>query len=194
MKDMIQYFREVTCLNEVEGNMNAVLRLTDPDGKPGRSGYSFGLTQMDTRHNDGAINCLVDCGFTQDEIHGIVDQTIDVRPFTVRLIANKAIIEKYDEAQLNHCLTSAMNAATANGVMVTNPGGILCLADYVNQYGSIGPAFIEYLNKNDLDGDITHNEVQAWKLTTKYGREHKGDCERRYKNILKVLKENGLDA
>ncbi len=71
--------------------------------------------------------------------------------------------------------------------MAVTTGPILALADYVNQYGSIGPAFIEHLNEKDIDG-LTIEEVQEWKLKhTKYGREHPKDCERRYKNILKVL-------
>ena len=33
MKALNELFREVICLNEVGGDMNAVLRFSDPDGK-----------------------------------------------------------------------------------------------------------------------------------------------------------------
>ena len=188
MKTLNELFYDVIILNELGGNKSAALRFSDPDGKPGRSGWSFGLCQFDTRHNGDAISCLVDCGFTQDEIHGVVDQTIDVKPLAARLIAHKDIIEQYDTKQLSSCLDSAMNAVTSHGVMVFESAAILCLADYVNQYGSIGEGFSEWMNQRDSDG-ITAAEVQEFKLTkTKYGREHKADCERRYNNIMAVVK------
>lgn len=190
MKTLNELFRHVILLNELEGNEKAALRFSDPDGKPGRSGWSFGICQFDTRHNDAALACLKECGFSQDEIHGVVDQTIDVRPLSTRLALNADIIARYDEAQLSRCLYSAMNTATSKGIMVTNTGAILCLADYVNQYGSIGNQFVDYLNEADLDGDVSAAEIQEWKLKhTKYGREHPKDCLRRYNNIMKVLKE-----
>lgn len=190
MKTLNELFREVILLNELSGNEKAALRFSDPDGPSGRSGWSFGLCQFDTKHNDSAIECLKECGFTQDEIHGIVDQTINTKPLAAKLKVD--IVARYDEAQLSRCLYSAMNTATSKGIMITNTGAILCLADYCNQYGSIGNGFADYLNTADIDGDVTPAEIQKFKLTTKYGREHRADCERRYNNILRVLKENGL--
>ncbi len=192
MKTMEQLFREVILWNEVSGNQNAILRFSDPDGPSGRSGWSFGLCQFDTRHNDAAVACLKELGFTPAEVNLVRDQAGNVKPLEAKLKAGAAIIERYDTAQLARCLHSALNTTTSNGILAVDTGGILCLADYVNQYGSIGPSFVKYLNEHDLDKDITPAEVQAWKLTTAYGQKHKGDCERRYNNILKVLRENAL--
>lgn len=184
-----ELFRSVILLNEVSGNMKAVLRFSDPDGPSGRSGWSFGLCQFDTKHNDAALACLSECGYTHDEIDDIVQQR--VKPSPAKLDAD--IVAKYDEAQLSRCLYSAANVVTAKGIIVTNPGALLALADYVNQYGSIGNGFAEYLALRDNDGDVTIHEIQEWKLNyTKYGREHKADCDRRYNNILRVLFDNGL--
>jgi hypothetical protein len=103
------------------------------------------------------------------------------------LIAHADTIEKYDTEQLSYCLNNALNAITSKGVVAYEPAALLCLADYVNQYGSIGPSFIEWMDKRDSDG-ITAAEIQDWKLNhTKYGREHKNDCVRRYNNVLKVV-------
>lgn len=193
-KTLNELFYNVILLNELGGNELAALRFSDPDGKSGRSGWSFGLCQFDTRHNAASIDCLVDCGFTQDEIHGIIDQTIDVRPLAARLIAHKDIIAKYDTEQLSYCLNSAMNAVASRGIMVFEPAAILCLADYVNQYGSVGQEFSKWMDERDNDAaGITHEEIQEWKLKhTQYGKEHPGDCKRRYNNILKVIKDNEL--
>ncbi|MDD2899002.1 MAG: hypothetical protein PHI31_09845 [Desulfuromonadaceae bacterium] len=187
MKTLNELFYQVILLNELSGNKSAALRFSDPDGASGRSGWSFGVCQFDTKHNGSAISCLVDCGFRDGEIKGIVNQTVDVKPFAARLIAHASTIEKYDTEQLTYCLNNALNAITSKGVMAYEPAALLCLADYVNQYGSIGPAFIEWMNQRDSDG-ITAAEIQEWKLNhTKYGREHTKDCIRRYNNILKVL-------
>lgn len=192
MKSLNELFREVILLNEVSGNLDAVLRFSDPDGPSGRSGWSFGICQFDTRHNDQAIQCLRDCGFSMEEIRGIVNQDINVRPLAAKLQAD--VVARYDGAQLSRCLYSAMNVATGKGIMVSDTGAILALADYVNQYGSIGNGFAEYLNSVDADG-VSIQEVQEWKLKhTKYGREHRKDCNRRYNNILAVLADAGLES
>jgi len=190
MKTINELFYQVILLNELSGNKSAALRFSDPDGPSGRSGWSFGLCQFDTKHNGEAIRCLVDCGFTDGEIRKIVAQTINVVPLAARLIAHADIIAAYDTVQLSRCINSAMNAVTGAGVLVHDTGAILCLADYVNQYGSIGPGFLAWMNERDSDG-ITAAEIQEWKLKhTKYGREHAKDCVRRYKNVLKVVADN----
>ncbi len=194
MKSMEELFRLVILQNELSGNEKAALKFSDPDGASGRSGWSFGLCQFDTRHNNSAVNCLEDCGFTAAEIRRIVNQTADVKPLNSRLVRNAEIVARYDTAQLALCLHSAMNVITSKGVIVVNTAPILALADYVNQYGSIGNQFAAWLNTQGIDGPITIQEIQEWKLNhTKYGREHPADCRRRYKNILTVLEREGVE-
>jgi hypothetical protein len=189
MKSLNDLFREVILLNELDGNEQAALRFSDPDGPSGRSGWSFGICQFDTKHNDAALACLRECGFTGAEIAGVVAQNVNVKILAPKL--NAQIVARYDEAQLSRCLYAAMNMVTSNGIMISDTGGILCIADYFNQYGGAGPAFIAYLQTKDGDMNITPPEVQEWKLNhTLYGKQHPADCTRRYQNILKVLKEN----
>lgn len=185
-----ELFRKVILYNEVDGNEKAILRFSDPDGPSGRSGWSFGLCQFDTRHNDMAVACLKECGFTDEEISGVVNQSISIKPLEAKL--NACIVAKYDTAQLSQCLNAALNVTTSNGIMALDTAAILALADYINQYGSIGLGFIAYLNELDLTRNITIDDVQDWKLNhTKYGKEHPNDCKRRYYNILRVLGEQG---
>lgn len=193
MKTINELFYLVILQNELSGNKSAGLRFSDPDGKPGRSGWSFGLCQFDTKHNGQAINCLVDCGFTDGEIKGLVNQTINVKPLAARLIAHADIIEKYDQAQLSHCINKAMEFNVSHGIIMVETAAILCVADYVNQYGSEGEGIAVYFNEIDIKRPIIAGDVQHFKLEhTQYGREHRADCERRYNNILEICKKEGV--
>jgi hypothetical protein len=193
MKTINELFYLVILQNELSGNKSAALRFSDPDGASGRSGWSFGLCQFDTRHNDQAINCLVDCGFTDGEIRKIVAQTIDVKPLAARLIAHADVIAEYDEAQLSHCINKAVEFNVSHGIIMSDTAAILCVADYVNQYGSEGDGIAAYFNEIDIKRPVIAADVQHFKLEhTKYGREHRKDCERRYNNILEALKKEGL--
>jgi hypothetical protein len=186
-KTLNDLFYKLILLNELSGNVKAALRFSDPDGlRSGKSGWSYGVCQFDTQNNDMALTCLRECGFTEAEIRGIVDQTIDVRPLAAKLQANAKTIEKYSTAQLTGCLNSAMNVCTTKSVPATDTAAILALADYVNQYGSIGPQFVSFLL--GLDRPVVARDILTFKLEhTKYGRAHPSDCNRRYNNIGKVM-------
>jgi hypothetical protein len=187
MKSINELFYDLILLNELDGNLNASLRFSDPDGVlSGKSGWSFGVCQFDTQNNDQAIECLKACSFTNAEIDGIVKQTIDVRPLAAKLKAHQEIIEAYSTKQLSYCVKSATDICTAKEIPATDTAAILALADYVNQYGSIGPQFVKYLL--GLWRPIVASDILTFKLEhTKYGRNHPNDCKRRYNNIAKVM-------
>jgi len=188
-------FRKVILLNELSGNLKFALRFSDPDGvRSGKSGWSFGIVQWDTQNNSTSLKCLAACGFTPLEIKGIVEQTFSLakmKELGAKLAANADVIATYDTAQLSGCLNSALNVTTSHGLPVDNPTGILALADYVNQYGSIGPQFIAFIG--GLDQPATAEDVLTFKLDhTAYGERCPGDCRRRYANLVKVV--NGAKA
>lgn len=188
MKTLNELFYDVILQNELGGNPSAALRFSDPDGPSGRSGWSFGLCQFDTKHNDRALECLAECGFDQTTINNIVMQNIDVRPLSVKLMANSNIVEKYDQEQLTYCLNKALEFNVAHGIIMVDATALLCVADYVNQYGSEGEGIAAYFNGIDTEHPITAQDVQDFKMNhTKYGKEHPADCQRRYDNILKVM-------
>jgi len=179
-------FRELILANELSNNIAYALRFSDPDGvRSGKSGWSFGVCQFDVQNNDSALKCLAECGFSQDEITGIVRQTIDARQFNTRLAAHADIIARYDEQQLSYCLDKALNFDSDFGIPVQSPGGILAGADYVNQYGSQGNGAKAYYKA--LGRPVTAEDVLAFKLTTAYGKAHPDDCRRRYANLVKLL-------
>jgi len=188
-KSLNELFYQVILLNELSGNLNAALRFSDPDGeRSGKSGWSFGVCQFDTQNNSQALACLRDCGFTEAEIKGIVNQTIAVQPLAAKLKAHAAIIERYSTNQLTHCLNKALNFDIQYGIPLADSAAILAGADYVNQYGSQGQGAVKYYQ--GLGRPITAMDVLQFKLDcTKYGKEHPTDCRRRYNNLMKVWKE-----
>jgi hypothetical protein len=190
MATLNEIFRKVILANELENNLNYVYRFSDPDGvRSGKSGWSFGMSQFDTQNNDQALACLRECNFTEDEITGIVKQTIDVKPLFGRLLSNAIIINRYDTDQLSYCLNKAINFDVDFGVQVADVSAMLAGADYVNQYGSQGQGAVNYYKA--LNRPITANDVLNFKLTcTKYGKEHPDDCKRRYNNLIRIYKEN----
>jgi len=192
MKTLNELFRMLILANELDNNLKAALRFSDPDGElSGKSGWSFGISQFDTQKNDAALACLKECGFTPAEIQGVVKQTIDVKPLAARLKANASIIEKYDEEQLSHCLNKALNFDVKYGISLAGPDAILASADYVNQYGSQGQGAVAFYK--GLGRPITAADVLDFKLKcTKYGRERPKDCRRRYDNLVNLMKEEGL--
>lgn len=132
-KTLNELFREVILLNELSGNLKFALRFSDPDGmRSGKSGWSFGVCQYDTQNNENALKCLRECGFTEAEIQGIVNQTIDVKPLAVKLVAHADIVEKWDILQLDYCLNKALNFDSDKGIPLADTSAILAGADYVN--------------------------------------------------------------
>lgn len=183
-----EMFRRVICLNE--GGESVAYKFSDPDGvRSGKSGWSFGVSQFDTRNNDQALVCLKECGFTVNEIHGIVDQTIDVRPFAARLAAHADIIEKYDLAQLHHCLNSAGQFGEKYGIPISDSACLLSLGDTINQYGSLGSGSAAHLMA--LNRPVTNEDVLTMKLEWKYSQTKSGraDTVRRAGNVVKVANQ-----
>lgn len=184
-------FRQVIIANELEGNLDYVTKFSDPDGvRSGKSGWSFGVCQFDTQNNNLATQCLLECEFTSAEIVGIRHQTIDVKPLEAKLKEHAMIIAKWDERQLTGCLQRADRLMDKHGIHLADDAALLAVADYDNQYSLSDinkPGFlINYLAS--LGRPVTAKDVLVFKLgATKYGREHPGDCRRRYDNLIKIV-------
>lgn len=185
MKSLNEMFYDVILLNELGGNPKYATRFSNASSS---SGLSFGVSQLDITHNDQAVACLKECGFTDDEIKGLQAKAVDWLSYSPRLFAHADIIEKYDTAQLASCLNKALNFETGYGIAVTNPEGVLALADAENQYGSLGDGTAAFMKA--LGHPVAAKDVLAWRLQTKYGREYPADCNRRINNVVKVVTDN----
>jgi hypothetical protein len=186
MKTVNELFRDVIALNE--GGDVFALTFSDPDGvRSGKSGWSFGLCQFDTQNNDAALECLAECGFTEEEIAGICHQTINVKPLERKLREHADVIARYDMAQLQHCLDAAGQFLEGYKLAVQDAAALLAIADTINQYGSLGNGAAGYLRR--LNHPATAGDILNMKLTWKYAQSQRGyhDTVRRYQNIMQVM-------
>jgi hypothetical protein len=194
MKSLEELFRLLIFENECDGDESVIYNFSDADGvRSGKSGYSFGVSQLDTKNNSQALACLSECGFTDAEIDCIINQTIDVKPFAPQLAAHADIIKKYDEAQLKYCVAGATEFVDKYHVPVVDTAALLAVADTINQYGSCGHGSASYLLA--LGRPVTAKDVLAMKLTWKYAQASKhnhDDTIRRYSNLMEVVSQNNV--
>jgi sulfur carrier protein ThiS len=191
MKSLNEMFDEVILNNELSGNLDAAYRFSHAEG--GTSGWSFGRSQFDVKNNSTARALLSKLGFTASQVLAIQDETADPRQWNDRLKAGAAIIDAADTDQLSYCLGIALNFATAHGIPVENPSGILGLADYCNQYGTPGAESAAYYTT--LGHPVTAADVLNFKLNhTAYGKANPADCRRRYAGVMKAITDGGTNG
>lgn len=181
-------YEKVIFTNEMDGNLGRVYKFSDPDGKLGKSGWSFGKSQFDISNNPSAILCLRDCNFTSDEIAGLKAQTIaDMKPLEKRLLCKCTTVDRYDDQQFKECLSVPAALCKNSGIVLTD-GGLIALADYHNQfYMSRGGKMHNWLK--GLGRPVTADDIYKFKLTLPWGLKRKDDVDRRHKNIIRILKE-----
>ncbi|HED4876886.1 TPA: peptidoglycan-binding protein [Stenotrophomonas maltophilia] len=159
--------------------------------KEGTSTYSFGLVQFDVGGNPQARRFLRDNGFSNGDIELLSQQgglsTQQLAALDAKLQAiPQANIDQLTNAKLDSAIgrvdeaiakVRATNPAAADAI-VANPELQLAMADYDNQFGSMGPQFINYLSGNaeKLQGGTiqagdppTRADVQTFVDATKYG-------------------------
>lgn len=159
--------------------------------KEGTSTYSFGLVQFDVGGNPQARRFLRDNGFSNGDIELLSQQgglsTQQLAALDAKLQAiPQANIDQLTNAKLDSAIgrvdeaiakVRATNPAAADAI-VANPELQLAMADYDNQFGSMGPQFINYLagNAETLQGGTiqagdppTRADVQTFVDATKYG-------------------------
>ena len=159
--------------------------------KEGTSTYSFGLVQFDVGGNPQARRFLRDNGFSNGDIELLSQQgglsTQQLAALDAKLQAiPQANIDQLTNAKLDSAIARvdeaitkvrASNPAAADAI-AANPELQLAMADYDNQFGSMGPQFINYLagNAETLQGGTvqagdppTRADVQTFVDATKYG-------------------------
>lgn len=180
-------FRRIIIANELSGNFKVVYRFSDPDGvRSGKSGWSFGVCQFDINNNPYALLALRDCNFTTDQVAALRAQTMqNMAPMHARLLANSAVIDRYDNAQLEECLVHASRLLTDSRLQYDD-GGIMACADYHNQMNmSRGGKLHSHLQH--LGRPVTAEAVRDFKLTLPWGKKRPDDVERRHNNIVRIV-------
>lgn len=162
----------------------------------GASTYSFGLVQFDVGRNPQAQRFLRDNGFNADDIAllsqqgGLNSRQLGALDAKLQAIP-QANIDQFTNAKLDSAIervgdaitrVRATNPAAADAI-AANPELQLAMADYDNQFGSMGPQFVSYLSGNEVTlqggrikaGDPpTRADLQTFVESTKYGIESPG--------------------
>lgn len=188
--------------NEIGGDKRVKYRFSDPDGKTGRSGWSFGGSQFDTTHNELANQCLADIGFTNRDIEKIKTQTaskadMDIYNAMLNTKLAKNIIDKYDSDHIIHSINYCLGICKLAGFEYVDPTILIFLVDYHNQlYLSRNGSMHKYLTTIDSDDVLDIDNYEAllkFKLNIKWGKDRPDDVKRRSKNLVNYLDQYDLD-
>lgn len=184
--DLRRKFTNIIAQNEIGGNMALAYEFTDAGG---RSGYSFGITQIDVNSNPFAGLALRDLEFTTDECSRLKNKTIkDLSPMNARLLAHKDIVANWDMRQISECL-SWPTSLLADHIDYATQGAFCGICDYHNQFNlSKGGKLYTYLMA--LKTPVTLEMIRDFKLAlpSEWAQSDEGqkDIWRRYKTILKL--------
>lgn len=174
--------------NELGGYRQLAYKFSDPDGvRSGKSGWSFGLSQFDLANNPMAGECLAVAGFASEEIVGLIKQQVGdvtMAALSARLRTPQvmAIIDDYDNQQLDLVITHTRSVCAQAGLHLADEECFVHLCDYHNQfYVQYSGKCVVYLKR--LGRMINSADVLAYKLTTLWGEKRPDDVARRWNNI-----------
>lgn len=180
----------------------------------GASTYSFGLVQFDVGGNPQARRFLRDNGFSDGDIALLSQQgglsTQQLAALDAKLQAiPQARMDELTNAKLDSAIervdqaiakVRATNPAAADAI-AANPELQLAMADYDNQFGSMGPQFISYLagNAETLQGGTvqagnppTRGDVQNFVDATKYGIQSQAAVASRDERFDRAMVQIGI--
>ncbi|WP_298438008.1 hypothetical protein [Geobacter sp.] len=174
--------------NELSGNLAVAYRFSDPDGlRTGKSGYSFGRCQFDIFNNGRAIQCLLECGFTPAEIDRLKRQNGPIADLNAKLRAAAAIVDRYDASEIEHTIAWVREVCGARGITFANDEALVHACDYHNQFGmQAGGKAVTCLAA--LHRPVTAGDIKAYKLATAWGKKRPDDVERRFDNIVRIMR------
>ena len=182
------YFAKIILANELGGDLSLAYRFSDPDGeRSGKSGWSFGIVQIDINNNVNTLLALKEMDFTTDEISGLRSQTIPIDPMNAKLKAHGDIVNKWDRQQMRECLTVPLVRCNEIGVDFTGEETFLHIADYHNQFSMSRHGKLSSWLSTQTD-PISPEMVRDFKLALPWGVKCPKDVNRRYENIVRIVR------
>lgn len=189
--DLRDTIRRVLLANELDSHITAAYRFSDPDGREGRSGYSFGICQFDLRHNRYAYGALVECGFTPAEIDSLVKQTCDaaeLKRLNAKLLAAAVTVNRLDAEEFDEIIRHTLQVIANGGLALADEEALIHLADYHNQFHlDFGGKAVTSLKR--LGRPVTAADILEYKLATAWGQKRPDDVRRRFDNIVRICRE-----
>lgn len=190
-----QITRSVLFENECDSNMQFVYSFSDADGvRTGRSGWSFGETQLDVANSPYGMLALRDIGFSTEEQQMLKcqDAGLDMHIMNAKLAGNKPMVDKWDDIQLNDCLNWSITLLAVLDTDFIDLAAFMMVPDYHNQMNfSRGGRLYSFLKTHPQP--ISAAMIADFKYTTDYGKAQlakhdttKDDVLRRYRNVVKL--------
>nr|DAW12776.1 MAG TPA: hypothetical protein [Caudoviricetes sp.] len=167
----------VISLNEISGNENVICKFSYAGGI---SGYSFGRSQFDVKHNSKAREFLKNkCEFTGGDIERLLKLDKNINGLNEKLKKHR---KEVDELDKEHTRDMVNYVATLSGLPeFEDEKTFVHLVDYHNQFN---------LSKNGLMHNfiktkklLKSHDIYDFKLGLKWGKKVPQDIKRRYLNI-----------
>lgn len=173
----------ILALNEISGNEKVITKFSFAGGI---SGYSFGRSQFDIKHNPSSRDFLIKkCGFTQNEIDRLLALDKDISDLNEKLAKYRKEIDEYD---MRHVQEMIDHVSSLDGIPDISLKTFVHLVDYHNQFSLSKNGKFHTWIKNRKS--LTAEDILEFKLyQTKWGREQPQDVKRRWLNIEKNWKE-----
>ena len=173
----------ILALNEISGNERVITKFSFAGGI---SGYSFGRSQFDVKHNPSSRNFLIKkCNFTQADIDRLLALDKNIGDLNEKLANHRKEIDEYD---MKHVQEMIDYVSSLEGIPDISLKTFVHLVDYHNQFSLSKNGKLHSWIKGR--GILTSKDIYDFKIKqTKWGKEHPQDVERRWNNI----EDNWLD-
>lgn len=167
----------VISLNEISGNENVICEFSYAGGI---SGYSFGRSQFDVKHNSKARNFLKEkCRFTTGDIDRLLRLDKEISDLNNKLKNHRKDIDELDKEHIKEMVNYVANLNELPEF--EDEKTFVHLVDYHNQFN---------LSKNGLMHNfikskkvLKSEDIYNFKLGLKWGKKAPQDIKRRYLNI-----------
>lgn len=117
----------ILALNEISGNEKVITKFSFAGGI---SGYSFGRSQFDIKHNPSSRDFLIKkCGFTQNEIDRLLALDKDISDLNEKLAKYRKEIDEYD---MRHVQEMIDHVSSLDGIPDISLKTFVHLVDYHN--------------------------------------------------------------
>ena len=167
----------VIALNEISGNENVICKFSFAGGI---SGYSFGRSQFDVKHNEKARNFLKEkCNFTTKDIERLLKLDKNIKDLNEKLKKYRKEIDELDKEHIKEMVNYVASLGELSEF--ENEKTFVHLVDYHNQFNlSKNGMMHKFIKSKKI---LKSEDIYNFKLGLKWGKKAPQDVKRRYLNI-----------
>ncbi|MEE0137932.1 hypothetical protein [Fusobacterium ulcerans] len=167
----------VIALNEISGNENVICKFSYARGI---SGYSFGRSQFDVKHNSKARDFLKEkCGFTKSDLDRLLRLDKEISDLNNKLKNHREDIDELDKKHIEEMVNYVANLNELPEL--EDEKTFVHLVDYHNQFNiSKNGLMLNFIKTKKI---LKSHDIYDFKLGLKWGKKAPQDVKRRYLNI-----------